>query len=374
MASGGCWAGDEAFCYLTVDDAWRPDKLWRHRLGDTGEDELLHTEPDERFWLGVDSSRDNRWVQLGAASKTSTETWLLDATDPAATLRSVAPRRDDIEYDVEVAGDRLFIVHNDGAPDFALAQAPLTCTDAAEWTPIWAGEPGVRLLGVVSYDRVLVQSLRRDGLQVVTLRHRDAAGDVGAEVGIDFDEPIYTVDVDGGDEADTDRIRLHYQSMVTPDEVIDYRIADGDAHRPAPPAGARPPGPRPLPAHRLPAAAGVGRRRGRHPHPDLAGVPGRHPAGRQRRLPALRLRRLRDQRVARRSRSRGSACSTAATSTPSPTCAAAASSAAPGTPRPAGGQGEHLHRLRQLRAPPGVAPATPAPTGSPRRAAAPAGC
>ena len=227
VASGGCWAGDDAFCYLTVDEAWRPDKLWRHRLGDTGEDELLHTEADERFWLGVDSSRDNRWVQLGAASKSSTETWLLDATDPAATLRSVAPRRDELEYDVEVAGDRLFIVHNDGAPDFALAQAPLTCTDAAEWTTIWPGEPGVRLLGVVSYDRVLVQSLRRDGLQVVTLRHRDAAGDVGPEVGITFDEPIYTVDVDGGDEADTDRIRLHFQSMVTPDEVIDYRIADG---------------------------------------------------------------------------------------------------------------------------------------------------
>lgn len=227
VASGGCWAGDGAFCYLTVDDAWRPDRLWRHRLGDTGEDELLHTEDDERFWLGVDCSRDNRWVQLGAASKTSTETWLLDATDPASTLRSVAPRRDDIEYDVEVAGDRLFIVHNDGAPDFALAQAPLTSTDATDWTPIWPGEPGVRLLGVVSYDRVLVQSLRRDGLQVVTLRHRDAAGDVGEEVGIAFDEPIYTVDVDGGDEADTDRIRLHYQSMVTPDEVIDYRIADG---------------------------------------------------------------------------------------------------------------------------------------------------
>ena len=227
VASGGCWAGDEAFCYLTVDDAWRPDRLWRHRLGATGEDELLYTEDDERFWLGVDCSRDNRWVQLGAASKTSTETWLLDATDPASILRSVAPRRDDIEYDVEVAGDRLFIVHNDGAPDFALAQAPLTSTDPADWTTIWPGEPGVRLLGVVSYDKVLVQSLRRDGLQVVTLRHRDAAGDVGDEVAIAFDEPIYTVDVDGGDEADTDRIRLHYQSMVTPDEVIDYRIADG---------------------------------------------------------------------------------------------------------------------------------------------------
>lgn len=227
VASGGCWAGTDAFCYLTVDEAWRPDRLWRHQLGETA-DVLLHHEPDQRFWLGVDSSRDHRWVQLVAASKSSTETWLLDVGDQEAGLRSVTPRREEIEYDVEIAGDRLFIVHNDGAPDFALAEAPLTAASAADWVPIWVGEPGVRLLGVTAYDRVLVQSLRRDGLQLVTLRNRDAAGDVGPELGIAFDEPIYQVDADGGDEADTDRIRLHYQSMVTPDQVIEYRLADGD--------------------------------------------------------------------------------------------------------------------------------------------------
>lgn len=227
VAAGGTWAGNDAFCYLTVDDAWRPDRLWRHRLGTTGADELLYTEDDERFWLGVDSSRDHRWVHVAAASKTSTEAWLLDTTDPAAVLRSVAPRREDVEYDVEIAGDRLFIVHNDGAPDFALAEAPLTATSAGQWRTLRAGEPGVRLLGVTAYDRVLVLSLRREGLQVVALRHRDAAGDPGPEVDIGFDEPLYQVDADDGDEADTDRIRLHYQSMVTPDQVLEYRLADG---------------------------------------------------------------------------------------------------------------------------------------------------
>lgn len=227
VAAGGCWAGDDAFCYLTVDDAWRPDRLWRHRLGATDEDELLHVEPDERFWLGVDCSRDNRWVQVAAASKTTTEVWLLDSTDPASRPRSVTPRRDDVEYDVEIANDRLFIVHNDGAPDFALAEAPLHATSREQWHEVWVGEPGVRLLGVTAYDRVLVLSLRRDGLQVVSLRYRDGDGEVGPEVPISFDEPLFHVDADDGDESDTDRIRLHYQSMVTPDQVIEYSLVDG---------------------------------------------------------------------------------------------------------------------------------------------------
>lgn len=227
VAAGGCWAGDGAFCYLTVDDAWRPDRLWRHRLGDQGADELLHTEPDERFWLGVDASRDNRWVQLAAASKTTTQVWLLDATDPASGLRALTGRREGVEYDVEIAGDRLFIVHNDGAPDFALAEAPLAATSHEQWRTLRPGEEGTRLLGVTAYDRVLVMSLRREGIQTVALRHRDAAGDLGAEVPIAFDEPLYQVDADDGDEADTDRIRLHYQSMVTPDQVLEYSLADG---------------------------------------------------------------------------------------------------------------------------------------------------
>lgn len=225
VSGGGCWAGDAAFCYLTVDQAWRPDRVWRHQIGD-GPDEVLLTEPDERFWLGVDVSRDDRWVLVSAASKTSSEAWLLDTGEPQGRLRSVAPRRAGIEYDVEVATDRLFIVHNDGAPDFALAQAPLEATSAAQWTPIWPGESGVRLLGVSAYDRVLVATLRRDGLQQVALAERSSTGEVGPLIPIEFDEPLGHADVDGGDEADTDRIRLSYQSMVTPDQVIEYRLDD----------------------------------------------------------------------------------------------------------------------------------------------------
>jgi oligopeptidase B len=226
ISAGGGWAGDQAFCYLTVDEAWRPDQLWLHQLG-TPSDQLLLTEPDERFWLGVDNSRDDRWLIVTAASKNTSETWLVDTTGESLQLRSIAGRREGLEYDVEVASDRLFIVHNDGAPDFALAQAPLTATSAEQWESIWSGTPGVRLLGVSAYDRVLVISERRDGLNQVSLRPRDALGEVGPAQLIGFDEPLFTAEADDGDEADTDRIRLHFQSMVTPGRVLEYRLEDG---------------------------------------------------------------------------------------------------------------------------------------------------
>jgi Protease II len=227
VAAGGDWALDDSFCYLSVDDAWRPDRLWRHRLGATGPDELLLSEPDERFWLGVDASRDHRWLIASAASKNTTECWLADLSQPDARLRSVAGRIEGVEYDIEVAADRLFVVHNRNAPDFALAEASFDATGADQWRPIWPGESGVRLLGVTAYDRCLVASVRRDGLATITLRPRDAAGDVGPETALEFDEPIYQVDADDGDELDTDRIRIAYQSMVTPDQVIEISLVDG---------------------------------------------------------------------------------------------------------------------------------------------------
>ncbi|PFG16586.1 oligopeptidase B [Propionicimonas paludicola] len=227
VAAGGDWALDDAFCYLTVDDAWRPDRLWRHRLGSTEPDELLLTEPDERFWLGVDASRNHRWLVVSVASKNTTECWLADLTVPGAELFSIGGRTEGLEYDVEVANDRLFIVHNRDAEDFALAEADFDCRSVAQWRSLWPGEKGVRLLGVTAYDRCLVAAVRRDGLATVTLRHRDADGNVGPETELGFDEPIYQVDADDGDEADTDRIRIAYQSMVTPDQVIEISLVDG---------------------------------------------------------------------------------------------------------------------------------------------------
>jgi oligopeptidase B len=226
ISSGGTWVGNNAFSYLRVDEAWRPHEVWLHQLGG-GTDELLLTEDDERFWLGVDSSRDHRHLLVTAGSKNTSQTWLAKIGEGRPELRSVAERREGVEYEVEVAGDRLFIVHNDGAADFALAQAPLDANSAKQWQTIWPGEAGVRLLGISAYDRVVVISERRDGLQQVSYRLRDEVGDLGPAQLITFNEPLFTVEADDGDEPDTDRIRLHYQSMVTPPQVLEYLLADG---------------------------------------------------------------------------------------------------------------------------------------------------
>ncbi|MCW2810780.1 MAG: Oligopeptidase [Friedmanniella sp.] len=226
---GVAWAQNSYLFYGRADEAWRPYVVLRHRLGtDPATDVEVVTEPDERFWLGVDSSRDDQWLVFSAGSKLTSECRLLSTADPEGEPRIVAERRQGVEYDIEPAGDRLLVVHNDGAEDFVLAQAPLTATSHQEWTPVLDHQPGVRVLSVEAYAGHAVVSLRRDGLTGLHVLPRDENGDLGPGADVEFEEPLFTVDSAGGSEYDTPTIRLSYASMLTPDSVLDYDLRTGE--------------------------------------------------------------------------------------------------------------------------------------------------
>jgi oligopeptidase B len=217
---GSAWSVDAStLFYLTVDETWRPYRVWRHRVG-ASHDEIVYEETDQRFWIGVDLTRSQRFIQIDSHSSVTSEVRLVPADDPTAAPRVVAPRRQGVEYQVEHdhTGDRLLILHNDGAEDFALAWTPVAAP--AEWRPLIAHQPGVRLAGVDAFAGELVVSLRRDGL--TGLRVMPVGGE---PYDIQFPEPIYRVGLAGNPEYETGSLRLQYASLVTPDSVYDYQLA-----------------------------------------------------------------------------------------------------------------------------------------------------
>ncbi len=81
---GAAWSADaSALFYITVDDAWRPYRVWRHLVGTPAADDVIvYQEADEKFWVGVGLSRSERYLMISAASKLTSEVRLLDAADP----------------------------------------------------------------------------------------------------------------------------------------------------------------------------------------------------------------------------------------------------------------------------------------------------
>ncbi len=58
----------------------------------------------------------------------------------------------------------------------------------------------------------------------------DAIEDAGDDYLLEFPEPIHTVGLGANAEYDTDRLRVHYESMTTPDTVLDFHFGDRRLH------------------------------------------------------------------------------------------------------------------------------------------------
>jgi oligopeptidase B len=225
---GAAWSADgSALFYLTVDNAWRPYRVWRHLTGmPAADDVLVFEEPDERFRVGIRLSRSERYLILTADSTLTSEAWLLDATAPAGEFTVVVPREQGLEYHVEHqygpgSDDRLLILHNRNAENFELASAPLA--DRAAWTTIVAHRDDTRLLDVDAFADFLVLYFRYQGLTGLRVLRAD-----GTEQEISFAEPLYYV-MPGTNLEYTARLyRLRYTSLATPDSVYDCDMSTGE--------------------------------------------------------------------------------------------------------------------------------------------------
>jgi oligopeptidase B len=220
---GSAWSADAStLFYITADEAWRPNQVHKHVVGTAaGDDTVVYEEPDERFWVGVDLTRSERFILIDIQSKVTSEVLAIPADAPDTAPRSIAPRRPGVEYGVEHHGHRFLILHNDGAEDFALSY---TSADApGAWTTLIEHSPGTRLLDVDAYVGHLVVSLRRDGLTGVRVMPLDG----GTPYEVSFPEPIYAVGPESGPEYDTTSFRLHYTSLVTPDSIYDCDLQTG---------------------------------------------------------------------------------------------------------------------------------------------------
>ncbi|MCW2840515.1 MAG: oligopeptidase [Aeromicrobium sp.] len=243
-ASGGAtWSADGTHLfYTTVDDAWRPFRVWRHALGgvtDTHptEDTLVHEEADERYFIGVGRTHSEKYLVIGLSSKITSEYRVLEADDPTGEFRVVLPRRDGVEYSLEHAviggEDRFVILHNEDALNFELVTVPVSTLPiswATDRTVLIAGSDTTRLEDIDVFAHQLVVSYRRDALARIGIMLIDEQipSGIGPLQEILFDEELFTSGVGSNAEWDPPLIRVGVGSFITPSSVYDYEVATGE--------------------------------------------------------------------------------------------------------------------------------------------------
>jgi len=221
------WDGaSRAFAYVRLDEDHRPSRVFRHRLGDPAEqDVLLHDEADAGMFVDIDETQSGRFLLISISDHETSEIRAVDLLEPDAAPVTIAPRLIGRQYAVEHHDDVFLILTNaDGAEDFKIVTAPVADPDPANWRDLVPHKPGRLILRHVCLKGRLIRLEREDGLPRIVIR--DLA--TGAENSIAFDEEAYALGMDAGYEFDTDTLRFIYASMARPAETYDYNLATGE--------------------------------------------------------------------------------------------------------------------------------------------------
>lgn len=216
---GAAWAIDNSTVfYLTVDEAWRPHKIWRHSLRSTSADELVFEETDERFWIGIDLTRSEQFIIIDIHSKLTSEIRLIPADQPnTEPVVFGHGRRQGIEVNVDHQGDRFLVLHNENASNFVLGWTPVS--DTTQFHTLVEHREDTRLDSVDAFDDLFVLHFRKDGL--TGLRVFPSTGE---PYDISFPDPIYTVGLESNPDYKLSQLRLGYTSLVTPESIYDYDL------------------------------------------------------------------------------------------------------------------------------------------------------
>lgn len=223
------WGNDNrTLYYTTLDQAQRPYKLHRHRLGDEiSADEVVYREQDERFFLRVYKAKSTRYIFCALESAVTSEVHALDADDPSAQPRLLQPRVQDMEYYVthhrdEAGEERFFIVTNWAAENFRVMEAPVHGLARENWREVLPHRQQVMVERVEPFQDFLVVWEREGGLTHISIH--DCKGATVHR--IEQPEAVYTVSPGQNPEFSSRTLRYHYTSLVSPRTVFEYRMTD----------------------------------------------------------------------------------------------------------------------------------------------------
>jgi len=211
-------AGDKAIVYSLANENWRTDNARIHWLGKPVEEDVeLYHEDDDGFRVGSGLSSDEKWLVIGTSDHETSEVRIVSADDPMGQQVLVKARKAGVEYDIDIAGDTLFVHTNDTHENFRLAKASLAAP--GEWETVIEGSDEFYLTGFELFKDFYVTEGRLNGLDQVEIRYY---GEPDRVEPIQFPEASYSAGLGDNPEYETDTLRLSYFSMVTPGTVYEY--------------------------------------------------------------------------------------------------------------------------------------------------------
>lgn len=232
VADSMAWAADNKTLFYVENDpeTVRSMRVKRHVVGtDPQADVQVYEEKDTSFDVDVRLSGSGRYIVIGVSSTISDEQRVVDATQPTAEFRVIAPRRPNFRYAADHIAGRWIIRTDWQAPNYRLMQVADThIGDRAAWRPLIAHDAKVFIEDFALFDNFLVLDERSGGLRRLRVQRWSAGQLAGKSSFIQADEAAYTASLDVNPEQNTNLLRYTYSSLKTPASIYEVDMATGE--------------------------------------------------------------------------------------------------------------------------------------------------
>lgn len=219
-----CWASDNKTVFYTRKNptTLRSESVFKHVLGtDPSEDIQVYFEADETFNVYVYRSKSDKYIILGCHSTVSTEYRILEAINPDGEFTLFQQRERDLEYNIAHYNNHFYILTNkDKATNFKLMKTSEKNTSKEHWYDVIPHRENVLIEDISIFKDFLVVEERIDGLAKIRIIRWDDSEDFY----IPFTEEAYAAGVYYNPEFDTNIIRYGYNSLTTPNTVVDFNV------------------------------------------------------------------------------------------------------------------------------------------------------
>lgn len=222
------WADDNRTLFYVENDpvTLATRRVRRHALGtDAAADVTVYEEPDDRYYVDLARTGDDRFLVIQLDSRSTSEVRYLPANTPLAPWRILAPRESGIEYDVDHVDHQWIVRSNWQAPDFRIVQVDdADVGDRRGWREVVAAQEGTSIERMTVLRDYLALGERSDGRRGIRIvdRHSGRQFRVGSDAADD------TATLGDNRVQDTDELRYEITSLITPPSTYRLDLRSGE--------------------------------------------------------------------------------------------------------------------------------------------------
>ncbi|MEM8800363.1 MAG: S9 family peptidase, partial [Pseudomonadota bacterium] len=218
-----CFAADaKGFFYVELSAELRPYRVLYQSLQDPQlEAREIYRETDPAFFVSISKSTSGQFLFITSADHVTSEVRFLPLDADQPNLKLISARRPSHEYHVDHGSGDFHILTNDQHRNFRLVRAPIDTPDEAHWDETVAASDAVLLRSAQAFSNAVVLAERENALDHVRILDPMSGGS-GSRVS--FPEEAYSLRVGANRMPTLSRLRLHYESMVTPPTTFDFDL------------------------------------------------------------------------------------------------------------------------------------------------------